>query len=137
MKVSSKGWRQKFVIDENWQGHGIAVDVFNMLMWLKNKFIAHQCTACQHIRHRLSSACLYRYVGFCKKKWVRLAQNETYLGLFQIRFQYILGQTVLKSNLKKSQICLIWGQSDPFRPKFDIPVSVIAYWLLEGQIRNI
>ena len=49
-------------------------------------------------------------------KWVRLAPTETNTGLFQIRFQYIFAQrqNVLKSDLKKSRICPIWGQSDPF-----------------------
>ena len=37
-------------------------------------------------------------------KWVRLAANGTSPGLF-----------VLKSDLKKSQICPICGQSDPIR----------------------
>ena len=48
---------------------------------------------------------------------VRLTKKWTNLGLFQIRFQYILAllrQNVLKSDLKKSQICPIWGvHSDP------------------------
>ena len=40
-------------------------------------------------------------------KWVGLAPNGTNPGLFQIRFQYIWldEPSVLKSNLKKSQIC--------------------------------
>ena len=38
--------------------------------------------------------------------WVRLEPNYiTNLGLFQIRFQYILSQNVLKYNLKKSHFC--------------------------------
>ena len=50
-------------------------------------------------------------------KWARIIPNGTHPGLFQIRFQYILAQrrqNVLKSDLKKSRICPIWGQSDPF-----------------------
>ena len=49
-------------------------------------------------------------------KWVRLAPNGTNPGLFQIRFQRIWRRApiiLLKSDLKKPRICLIWGQSDP------------------------
>ena len=44
-------------------------------------------------------------------KWVRLAPNETNPGLFQIRFQCIWRRVpnALKSDLKKSRICPIWG----------------------------
>ena len=60
----------------------------------------------------------YRAAGMSDlgQKWARVVQNGTNLGLFQIRFQYILAQrqNVLKSDLKKSRICPIWGQSDPF-----------------------
>ena len=38
-------------------------------------------------------------------KWVRLALNGT---------NPALRQNILKSDLKKSRICPIWGQSDPF-----------------------
>ena len=40
-------------------------------------------------------------------KWLRLAPNGTNPGLFQ------MATNALKSDLKKSRICLIWGQSDP------------------------
>ena len=48
-------------------------------------------------------------------KWVRLAPNGTNPGLFQIRFQCIWrpAPNALKSDLIKSRICPIWGQSDP------------------------
>ena len=75
-------------------------------------------------------------------KLVRLDPNGTNSGLFQIRFQYILAvrQNVLKSDLKKSRICLIWGQSDPFwvqiwwaRPHNPwvllIPVNICHRWV--------
>ena len=53
-------------------------------------------------------------------KWVRLAPNWSNPGLFQIIFQYILRSDFstfwryAKSDLKKSRIWPIWGQSDPF-----------------------
>ena len=42
---------------------------------------------------------------------VRFAPIGTNMGLFQIRFQYIwlIEPNVLKSDLKKSPICPIWG----------------------------
>ena len=43
-------------------------------------------------------------------KWVRLAPNETNSGLFQIRFQYLLCQNVLKFFSEKNSYL---GQSDP------------------------
>ena len=44
-------------------------------------------------------------------KWARLASNGSDPGLFQNIFQYIwLNEpNVLKSDLKKSRICPIWG----------------------------
>ena len=46
---------------------------------------------------------------------IKLVPNGTNPGPFQIGFQYILAhrQNVLKSDLKKSRICPISGQSDP------------------------
>ena len=52
-------------------------------------------------------------------KWVRLAQDGTNPGVFFRSGSENFGslkkriQNVLKSDLKKSQICPIWGQSDP------------------------
>ena len=41
---------------------------------------------------------------------------------------------VLKSNLKKSRICQIWGQSDHFKSTLDIPASISSTWVSDlGQ----
>ena len=45
-------------------------------------------------------------------KWVRLAQNGANCALFQIRFQYSVSQNVPIFDLKKSQTCVFWCQSD-------------------------
>ena len=46
---------------------------------------------------------------------VRLAPNETNLGLFKISFStfWLSEPKCTETDLKKSQICLIWGQSEP------------------------
>ena len=53
----------------------------------------------------------FKYFG---PKWGRLARDGTNPGLFQIRFPYILAQKCTEiSDLKKSRICPISGQSAP------------------------
>ena len=46
--------------------------------------------------------------------WVRLALNGTNLGIFKISFStfWLIKSKRTESDLKKSQICHIWGQSD-------------------------
>ena len=48
-------------------------------------------------------------------KCVSFAPNRTNPGLFQVRFHCIWrpAPNALKSDLKKSRICPIWGHSDP------------------------
>ena len=58
-------------------------------------------------------------------KWLRFVPNETKLVVFKISCMLILSRT----DLKKSQICLILGQSDqncganPDTPKMDVECS--------------
>ena len=49
--------------------------------------------------------------------WFRLAPNGTNLGLFKISFStfWLAERKCTETDLKKSQICFIWGQSDPIR----------------------
>ena len=66
--------------------------------------------------HRLSAMLLHSNLSLTgiselASMWVRLAPNGTDPGLFKIRFRYI--QNVAKSDLKKSRICPVWGQSGP------------------------
>ena len=51
----------------------------------------------------------------CHPKWVRLAPNGTNLGLFKISFStfWLAEPKCTETDLKKSQICRICGQSDP------------------------
>ena len=53
-------------------------------------------------------------------KWVRLAPNKKNTGIFKISFStFWLGDPkCTETDLKKSQICPIWGQSDPFGCEF-------------------
>ena len=48
---------------------------------------------------------------------VRFVSNRTTLGLFKISFStfWLIEPKCIETDLKKSQICPIWGQSDPFR----------------------
>jgi len=49
-------------------------------------------------------------------KWVRLAPNSTNLENFSDQISVDFGspsQNILKSDLKKSRFCPIWGQYDP------------------------
>ena len=57
------------------------------------------------------SACVVSNAGVSDLggKWVKLDRNGTNPVLFMISISH----DVLKSNLKKSRICPIWGQSDP------------------------
>ena len=52
-------------------------------------------------------------------KRVILAPNETIRDYFRSDFSSTI-QNVLKSDVKKSRICFIWGQSDPLWAKSDI-----------------
>ena len=47
-------------------------------------------------------------------KWVKLAPNGTKPGLFLDQISVNFGLPSWKSDLKKSQICTIWGQFDTF-----------------------
>ena len=65
-------------------------------------------------------------------KWVRLAPNGTYVGFFQIWFQYIFWrQNVLKYNLKNSRICPILGQSEqPWSRTWHHATTSMPLWYL-------
>ena len=59
--------------------------------------------------------CLAQAWKIWHPNWVRLAPNWTNLGLFKISFStFWLGEPkCTETDLKKTQICPIWGQSDP------------------------
>ena len=67
-----------------------------------------------------------------RQSWIQIASDWPQKGriwdFFKISFQYILSRrakigsvrpNVLKAELKKSVICPIWGQSDPFEANSD------------------
>ena len=64
--------------------------------------------------------------------WVILAQNGTNLSFYKISFStFWLGETKrTETDLKKSQICPIWGQSDPiWMPNLTfLPVKAMKTW---------
>ena len=57
-----------------------------------------------------------------------MAQNGTNPGFFQISFQCIWrpAPNTLKSDLKKTRICPIWGQSEHFGAK--PPSLMVTHW---------
>ena len=68
--------------------------------------------------HRLYREGLIRVLRFGSKVG-QVGPKRDKSGTFQDQFQYICAKT----NLKKSQICLIWSQPDPFGAKPDSPWS--------------
>ena len=58
--------------------------------------------------------------------WVRLAPNGTILGLSRIDFStFWLGEPkCTETDLKKSHICRVWGQSDPISGLYRHPWMV-------------
>ena len=67
-----------------------------------------------HLDLNLTSLLGYQGCQIWHPKWVRLAPNGTNLGLFKISFSTfsLAKPKCTETDLKKSQIFPIWGQSD-------------------------
>ena len=97
------------------KSHSIKLDMVHVLSRLGlGYFLVDKCKTRSKVIQVTSCDVCTSWVSSFAPDWVRLAPNGTNLWLFKISFStfWLSEPKCTETDLKKSQICPIWGQSD-------------------------